>query len=532
MTGSDPPPTRVPPRRFALPPNRDPRALLSRRRVLLAVALILGVLLAAVAGVGYALTRGGSGRTIAEVAVVLTRFQGDPAQTVHGIRLVGDVGADLSVPATTPPVAPATIDAGVIPVTAGSYAGVRAQVGADTLQADVHTVLRGGALEPLLLVSGNHRLSAFWGNEALNQGVQLAAGQLTRAPDVVFTDQAGRSVPWSSMRGKVVVAAALDTGCSDTCPLYTAVLGDMERVLKARGWQSRVVIADISMDSERDTTAELSAYATRFGADWELLRANPVDTLHFWSALHYSYIKLPANPGQIDWYTGQPALYHLHHDSVALVFDADGYLRANVQGTPRLGHGLTPALQSLLAPTSSQAVQEKSASWSITDLLDRLDIVLGEPAEADRGVDQAARVGAHAPDFSLPGPDGQRVSLHQQLGHPVVVNFFASWCQPCRQELPLLAEAASRHPNVTVLALDQGGAGESVSQGRDFLATVLGSRRDLLTPLYDADATVGGDYAATGLPVTVFIDSDGVVRATHVGQLDSASLQQGLAAIS
>ncbi|HEY6379709.1 MAG TPA: redoxin domain-containing protein, partial [Candidatus Dormibacteraeota bacterium] len=349
-------------------------------------------------------------------------------------------------------------------------------------------------------------------------------------PSVVFTDQAGHTVPWDGLRGKVVVAAALDTGCSDTCPLYTAVLGDLQRVLKARGWQQRVVIADISMDSERDSTAELATYASRFGADWELLRTDAVSTLRFWSALHYSYLKLPASPGQIDWYTGRPPLYHLHHDSVALVFDADGYLRANVQGVPRLGHALTPALAALVSPSSGLAQQESVASWSITDLLDRLDIVLGEPAEADRGVEQAARVGAHAPDFSLPGLDGGTVSLHAQLGHPVVVNFFASWCQPCKQELPLLAGAVARHPDLTVLALDQG---EGVDAVRGFLAGVLRPAQQLaLTALVDGDRTVGGDYAATGLPVSVFVDSDGVVRATHVGQLDEASLQQGLAAIS
>jgi cytochrome c biogenesis protein CcmG/thiol:disulfide interchange protein DsbE len=501
-----------------------------RRPAVLAAALVAGLLVAALAGVGYALTRGGGGATTTEVAVVLTRFQGAPPQAIQDVRLVGGPGADLGLAATVPPVAPATIDAGVLLVTTGAYTGVQANVGGETLRVDAHAVLRAGTIQPLLVAAGDHRLSVFWGNEALNQGLALAAGQLTRAPGVVFTDQSGRTVPWDGLRGKVVVAAALDTGCSDTCPLYTAVLGDLERVLKARGWQQRVVIADISMDSERDITAELAAYASRFGADWELLRTDPASTLRFWSALHYSYLKLPASPGQIDWYTGRPPLYHLHHDSVALVFDADGYLRANVQGVPRLGHALTPALAALVSPSSALAQQQSVASWSITDLLDRLDAVLGEPAEADRGVEQAARVGAHAPDFSLPRLDGGTVSLHAQLGHPVVVNFFASWCQPCKQELPLLAGAAARQPDLTVLALDQG---EGVDAVRNFLAGVLRPpQQAALTALVDGDRTVGGDYAATGLPVTVFVDSDGVVRATHVGQLDEASLQQGLAAIS
>ncbi|HEY6379408.1 MAG TPA: hypothetical protein VI316_09520, partial [Candidatus Dormibacteraeota bacterium] len=156
-----------------------------RRPAVLAAALLAGLLVAALAGVGYALTRGSGGAATTEVAVVLTRYQGAPAQAIQGIRLVGGPGADLGVAATTPPVAPATTDAGVLRVTAGAYTGVRAEVGGETLQVDAHAVLRAGTLQPLLVAAGDHRMSVFWGNEALNQGLALAAGQLTRAPSVV-----------------------------------------------------------------------------------------------------------------------------------------------------------------------------------------------------------------------------------------------------------------------------------------------------------------------------------------------------------
>ncbi len=508
----------------------DPAPAAPRRRPSRLAAAVVGCLLVAtLAGITVTLMRVRGGGTTAQVALITARAQGSADIAVEGVRLLGGPAGDLGVSRTSAPAAPSEADLGVVRVAAGDYSGVAATVGGETLEADVRTTLRDGALVPLLLVVAPHQLRVYWGNAAVNQGLLLAAGRLPQAPDVVFTDQAGHSVPWSSLRGRVVVAASLDTGCSDTCPLYTAVLQDLQRVLGARGWQNRVVIADISMDPQRDTPAELTAYAQRFGASWELLAADAPSTEQFWSALHFSYLKLPATPGQIDWYTGQPALYHLHHDSAALVFDADGYLRADVQGTPRLGHALTPVLAALLGAGSSQAEQEKVASWSVTDLLDRIDAVLGEPAEADRGVEQAARVGVHAPGFSLPGLDGGTVTLKDQVGHPVVVNFFATWCQPCRQELPLLAGAAARHPDIGVLALDEG---EAAGDVRGFLADVLGAQRTQVVPLLDGDRSIGGDYAAAGLPVTVFVDSDGVVRATHVGQLDATSLQQGLDAIS
>jgi thiol-disulfide isomerase/thioredoxin len=128
-----------------------------------------------------------------------------------------------------------------------------------------------------------------------------------------------------------------------------------------------------------------------------------------------------------------------------------------------------------------------------------------------------------APAFTLPGLDGRRIGLADQLGRPVILNFWATWCGPCRRELPLLARAAAGHPGVSVLALDQGDDATAV---RSFVATMPGAAHLVLL---DADRSAGAAYAVGGLPVSVAIDAGGTLRAVHVGELDARALDDLLA---
>jgi cytochrome oxidase Cu insertion factor (SCO1/SenC/PrrC family)/thiol-disulfide isomerase/thioredoxin len=323
----------------------------------------------------------------------------------------------------------------------------------------------------------------------------------------------------------VVVVAALDTHCHDTCPLYTAIFADLQRVLRERGWTGSVSIAEVSMDPDRDTPQELAAYGRMTGADWPLLRADPVSTLQFWTALGAAYAKAPSpSPAPVDWYTGQPEAYHLHHDSLAVVFDQQGYAAYTLQGNPRLGHALPSALAALLNPSSTV---QSAASWDLSELLGKLDVLLAAPPESDRGTEKAARDGATAPDFSLPRLGGGSASLHEQRGRPTVVTLWATWCAPCRQDMPLLAAAVRAHPDVVVLAVDEG---EDSATVRKYLHTLLGDQAGRLVTLLDADRSVGARYAASGLPVTVVVGADGIVQAVRIGELQAQDLDAALRA--
>ena len=507
-----------------------------RRRRLSRQALIVGVaalIAAASGGAALALRLTASAPSgLADVELVATTPASlNSTQQVADVTLTGSKGdVPLLRGSHDTEIADRVADLGAYNVPAGHYFGVSATVGSNrrTVKADITVQSGGGRLLPILLVVQRDSFSVAAGNDAVNHAVLAASGTLIHPPDVTFVDQHGSPVSLQGLRGKVLVAAALDTHCHDTCPLYTAIWSDLQSVVKERGWGDRVAIAEISMDPDRDTPDELLAYGKLTGATWPLLRADVATTFQFWLSVHAHYSKGAApTPAPTDWYTGQPETYHLDHDSLAVVIDQNGDVRYVLQGNPGLQHALAPALQALLDPAKAEQVQS-TPSWSLPDLLDRVDIALNLPLETDRGAEKAARVGSRPPDFTLTSLDGKQVSVSAQLGRPTLVAFWATWCGPCRHDFPALAAAVKAHPGLVVLAVNEG---ESGAQVRDYMRAVLGGDASRFTALLDGDKSVGAHYLAAELPVTVFVGADGIVQTVRVGQLHDDDLTTGLAAL-
>ncbi len=112
-------------------------------------------------------------------------------------------------------------------------------------------------------------------------------------------------------------------------------------------------------------------------------------------------------------------------------------------------------------------------------------------------------------------------NLHR-AGQPVVVNLWASWCPPCRREMPVLARAQAAHPGLTVLLVDQG---EDAATVRAFLdAQGLHPANVLLDP---ASATMRA-YGSRGLPTTLFFDARGRLVESHLGEITAARLEDVL----
>lgn len=107
-------------------------------------------------------------------------------------------------------------------------------------------------------------------------------------------------------------------------------------------------------------------------------------------------------------------------------------------------------------------------------------------------------------------------------GKPMVVNLWASWCPPCRREMPVLAAAQQRETGVTFVFANQS---EDAATARRYLSA---SALNLANVLLDPGAELGRAVGSTGLPTTLFYDAGGQLADTHLGELSAASLASKL----
>ena len=140
-------------------------------------------------------------------------------------------------------------------------------------------------------------------------------------------------------------------------------------------------------------------------------------------------------------------------------------------------------------------------------------------ATRDGGGVEKARIGEPAPEFDVDLIDGGSFSLAEHLdsdGRPLVLNLWASWCLPCRTEIPEISAFAGNHPGFKVLGVAVDDAEESAT---DF-ARSIGAGYDLAI----GDNEFESAYPRLGLPVTYFIDPSGTVTDVFNGILDEATL--------
>lgn len=127
------------------------------------------------------------------------------------------------------------------------------------------------------------------------------------------------------------------------------------------------------------------------------------------------------------------------------------------------------------------------------------------------------------PKLSLATLAGEPADLAAlAAGKPLVVNLWATWCPPCRREMPVLAAAQQQETGVTFVFANQGEDGATIQH------YLTASRLDLANVLLDPGAHLGREVGSTGLPTTLFYDANGRMVDTHVGELSPASLASKL----
>ncbi len=134
-----------------------------------------------------------------------------------------------------------------------------------------------------------------------------------------------------------------------------------------------------------------------------------------------------------------------------------------------------------------------------------------------------------APDFTVFDKDGNQVQLSSFFGKPIVLNFWASWCPPCKEEMPDFETAYQNYDDVQFLMVNMtDGTRETVESAQAHV-----EQQGYTFPVYfDTNLDAADTYRAYSLPMTFFIDKDGKLVAHATGMIDAETLQRGISMIS
>lgn len=129
-----------------------------------------------------------------------------------------------------------------------------------------------------------------------------------------------------------------------------------------------------------------------------------------------------------------------------------------------------------------------------------------------------------AKDFSVINKDGQAVNLSDYFGNPIVVNFWATWCSPCKSELPAFEELSKEYDGKVIFMMVNltDGYQETVEGVKEFI-----KENNYTFPVFfDTDYSASNAYQPNYIPETIFIDKDGNMVDKHIGAMNKETLKK------
>jgi cytochrome oxidase Cu insertion factor (SCO1/SenC/PrrC family)/thiol-disulfide isomerase/thioredoxin len=362
----------------------------------------------------------------------------------------------------------------------------------------------------------------------------LAIGEQLDKPVPAFplVDKRGRHVSLASFRGRYLILVPSLTLCHEVCPMTTAALARIQQTLDRDGLADQVAVAEITVDPWRDSPARLRAYRGLTGARFRMLTGTPAQIRRLWKFFGVYYRRVPQDrPPDRDWWTGKAEAFDVEHTDGLFILDPRGRLRVFTLGMPSVGGRLPRTLRRLLNDEGKQNLDHPDRPWTAAQVLDDLfylkqrdDASTATPRSAPEPSPRAVRnelAGSPPPLAALHGQTGAlldggmtafKARLQALRGRPVVINEWASWCPPCRNEFPLFARAAARFgKRIAFLGVN---VNDDEGSAKKFLR-----QHPVSYPSYrDPDSAIMSSFGtAQALPITIYVGPDGDTTHIHIG---------------
>lgn len=352
-----------------------------------------------------------------------------------------------------------------------------------------------------------------------------------RVPSVPLLDEHGKVTSLRAFKGKWVVLSPAMTLCHEVCPMTSGVFDELEQQLRKDGLASRVDVAEVTVDPWRDRPARLRAYKKMTGARFRMLTGSVPNILALWKRLGIAVERIPLEkPAPIDWFTHKPETLNIAHGDGLFIIDPSGQVLVVGTGMPKIeaGQALPASLHRLLDAEGVHNYKHPEAPWTASEIV--LDLKWGMGLEVRAStLEKTSAPSRQEAEEELAGSPGSLASLHEQAGkligsamaikqriaslhgYPVVVNVWASWCGPCRQEFPLFAAASAQFGRkVAFLGYD---SNDEAGAARAFLKD-----HPISYPSYEGASTdIGYLTPIQGTPTTIFLSPTGKVLDVHIG---------------
>ena len=128
------------------------------------------------------------------------------------------------------------------------------------------------------------------------------------------------------------------------------------------------------------------------------------------------------------------------------------------------------------------------------------------------------KIGVKAPDFALQSIEGEEVKLSSLKGEKVILNFWATWCGPCKAEMPAIEKFHGNHKDVNVIA---------VNTDPDADVKGFADQLGLTFPIVlDEEDRTMKNYSVMGIPTTYFIDEQGIITQKYIGEMDYEMIEE------